>query len=137
MILGIPLLTRHVSIHQKFNAKYHRTFKLLFDNLSDEIFLKLNHIVFLLMTNGTAVVLILTKNGVHLPKHCITCFCGRNGPGWSANITRIRSWTFQNWWFNAGNRCKPWFWVRYSQFGADFHSPSRHYYNGITIHCTS
>ena len=62
-------------IHQKFNANI-RTFKLLFDNLSDEIFLKLKYSVFLLMTNGTAVVLILTKYGVHenTPTPCITWF---------------------------------------------------------------
>ena len=75
MILGVPFLQRLVSIHQKFNANI-RTFKLLFDSLSDEIFLKLNYSVFLLMTNGTAVVLILTKYGVHknTPTPCITWF---------------------------------------------------------------
>ena len=75
MILGVPFLQRHLFIHQKFNGNI-RTSKLLFDNLSDEIFLKLNYNVFLLMTNGTAVVLILTKYGIHknTPTPCITWF---------------------------------------------------------------
>ena len=66
----LPVLRKHLSIHQKFNANL----KLLncFLTIYQNVFLKIESQCLLLIKNGTAVVLILTKYGVHL----LLALCG-------------------------------------------------------------